>query len=144
MDSAVATAPALSLKGLKKAFGKQQVLHDLSLDLRPGEAFSLLGPSGCGKTTALRIIAGLESADAGEISFNGQQWLDARAGSALPPQRRNIGMVFQNYAIWPHMTVLQHVVYPLRAATMSAAERSARAREVIELVGLNGLEHAPA
>ena len=103
----------LSLEGLSKAFAEHRVIDDLSLDVHDGEFFTLLGPSGCGKTTTLRIVAGLERPDAGVVRFRGVTWEQGPSRPFVPPQRRNIGMVFQNYAIWPHMTVFENVAYPL-------------------------------
>jgi iron(III) transport system ATP-binding protein len=108
----------LSISGLSKRFGGRQqavAIDDLDLEVEPGEFLVLLGPSGCGKTTTLRCIAGLESADTGRISFGEQPVFDAAAKVNVPPNKRNIGMVFQSYALWPHMTVRKNIGYPLRA-----------------------------
>src|SRR5262249_44728592 len=88
----------------------------------------------------LRLIAGLETAEAGEITFRGRCWLDVAKKVFVPPQKRNIGMVFQNYAVWPHMTVLEHVIYPLRNTDLPKAARRDHARSIIRLVGLE--DHA--
>src|SRR5215216_792127 len=106
------------ITGLTKRFeGKPSTVavDDLSLAIEPGEFLVLLGPSGCGKTTTLRCIAGLETADKGMISFGDQRVFDRAAKVNLPPDKRSIGMVFQSYALWPHMTVRKNIAYPLRA-----------------------------
>jgi ABC-type Fe3+/spermidine/putrescine transport system ATPase subunit len=138
--------PDLSLRvaGLEKSFDDNHVVRNLSLEIRTGEIFTLLGASGCGKSTTLRIIAGLETADAGVVEFNGRQWVDVRKGLFVPPQRRGIGMVFQNYAIWPHMTVFQHVAYPLRILRMEKQKIVRRVEEILNIVGLGGLQDRPA
>src|SRR5262245_29435504 len=136
--------PSTVLREIMKHFGGHPIIRDLSLELFEGEIFALLGRSGCGKTTILRILAGLETADAGKITFRTKTWLDVEAGVAIPPQKRNIGMVFQSYAIWPHMTVMQHVMYPLKRSSMDQSARRDRPRAVIRLVGLDEYEHASA
>src|SRR5207253_960855 len=117
---------------------------DLSLEIREGEVFTLLGPSGCGKTTTLRIVAGLESPDAGALFFGDQVVIDTRRGIFVPAFRRNVGMVFQSYAIWPHMTVEENVGYPLRLRRVGRSESRDRVNKVLELVGLEGLNERPA
>ena len=102
------TAPAaISIDRLCKRFGSTVALDAVSLDIRPGELFFLLGPSGCGKTTLLRILAGLEKADSGRILF------DDRDIAELPPHERGAPMVFQNYALWPHLSVAENVAFGL-------------------------------
>ena len=88
----------------------------IDFEVGPGEVVTLLGPSGCGKTTTLRCVAGLERADAGRIAIGDRTVVDVAAGVFVPPHRRNLGMVFQSYAIWPHMTVFENVAYALKAA----------------------------
>jgi spermidine/putrescine ABC transporter ATP-binding subunit len=105
----------------------------VSLDVRDGELFTLLGPSGCGKTTLLRLIAGFHRPDAGRILFG------ERDVTGLPPHARNIGMVFQNYALWPHMTVFQNIAYGLRLRRLGRAEVEARVQEGLRTVNLTGL-----
>jgi ABC-type Fe3+/spermidine/putrescine transport system ATPase subunit len=107
---------------------------DVSLEVRAGELFTLLGPSGCGKTTTLRLIAGLETATSGRIVFDGQDF------TRLPPFRRHLGMVFQSYALYPHMCIFENVAYGLRARRAPEAEVRRRVGEVLDLVGLSGLE----
>jgi ABC-type Fe3+/spermidine/putrescine transport system ATPase subunit len=117
-----------------KRFGAATAVDHADLIVEDGELFTLLGPSGCGKTTLLRLLAGFVEADAGEIRFGD------RVVSGLPPYARNIGMVFQNYALWPHMTVAENVSYGLRIRKIPAAEVRARLDEGLRKVNLTGLE----
>ncbi|WP_207786365.1 ABC transporter ATP-binding protein [Micromonospora globispora] len=135
----------LELRGLTKRFGETFAVEGVSLDVQPGEVFTLLGPSGCGKSTTLRLIAGLEHPDGGEIRLRNQ--LIASARSMVPPDRRGLGMVFQSYAIWPHMTVAENVAFPLkvrRSTRPSRAEIRRRVSEALDMVGLSGLEERPS
>lgn len=126
------------LKQLRRKFGSTVALDGLDLDIAPGEMVALLGPSGCGKTTALRIIAGFESADGGELLMDGQDV------TRVPANRRDIGMVFQSYSLFPNMTAAENIAYGLRVRGRAAAQRKARAGELLELVGLPGREdHYP-
>ena len=111
-----------------------RVLDNLDLDVRQGEMLVLLGPSGCGKTTLLRCISGLNDADQGAITLTGKTVLDAERGIFLPPEKRGVGMVFQNYALWPHMTVAANVEFPLRARGQKSAIAGGRVREVLDIV----------
>ncbi|MDR1163610.1 MAG: ABC transporter ATP-binding protein [Candidatus Accumulibacter sp.] len=123
---------------VSKRYAEKSVLESLSLEVRDGECFTLLGPSGCGKTVLLRLIAGFESPDSGTISIGGEPVADAATGQRLPPDQRGLGMVFQDYAVWPHMSVYENVAYPLKLAGSPALrERTMRA---IGLVGLDKLE----
>ena len=131
-----------ALLGLGKAFGGRAAVRDVSLEVSEGEFVVILGPSGCGKTTTLRMIAGLERPDAGTIAIDGQ--VVSGPGRFVRPEHRAIGMVFQSYAIWPHMTVFENVAYPLRVRRVSVAERRSRAGRMLDLVGLNGMENRPA
>ena len=128
----IARGAAVSISHLHHAFtlGKQTVpvLENISLQLRPGESVALLGPSGCGKSTLLRLLAGLSVPASGEIRFGDR--LVARAGWGLPPEQRDIGMVFQDYALWPHMSVAQNVAFPLRMRGVSRSERERRESSV--------------
>ena len=130
----------LSVSGLVKRFGKSVAVDKISFELRKGEVLTLLGPSGCGKTTTLRLVAGLETPDEGEIFLEGQPIASEEKRSFLPPEKRNMGMVFQSYAIWPHLTVFENVAFPLRVRREPAEVIQKRVREVLELVGLSGLE----
>jgi ABC-type Fe3+/spermidine/putrescine transport system ATPase subunit len=136
--------PFLVLSHLSKRFGEVAAVADLSLDIARGEAVTLLGPSGCGKTTTLRMIAGLESPDAGAIRLNGKPLVSVEDGINLPPERRGMGMVFQSYAIWPHMTVAGNVAFPLRVRRAPASEIRARVAKALAMVGLAGYEDRPA
>jgi iron(III) transport system ATP-binding protein len=128
----------LSIRNLSKIFrGKHdpvQALDDVSLDIREGELFTLLGPSGCGKTTTLRCIAGFEKPSAGKIDFLGRDF------TSIPPFRRNIGMVFQSYALFPHMSIFENVAYGLRIRKLSRREIENRVNRIIQLVGLEATQ----
>jgi len=137
-------AAFVRLHRLSKSFGPVAAVDNLSFEVAKGEALTLLGPSGCGKTTTLRMIAGLEMPDAGEISFDGVPVLSVEAGINVPPERRKIGMVFQSYAIWPHMTVAQNVAFPLKVRRVPASECQRRVRDALAMIGLGGLEDRPA
>jgi iron(III) transport system ATP-binding protein len=104
----------LRIEGLVKSYDSARAVDGVTFDVGPGEFLSLLGPSGCGKTTTLRCIAGFERPDAGRIYFEDEPLTDLERGIFVPPNRRNFGMVFQSYAVWPHMTVLDNVGYPLK------------------------------
>lgn len=123
----------VSFKQITKRFGAVVALENVSLDVNSGELLALVGPSGCGKTTLLRLIAGLEDPDAGDMLFDGGSVL------AVPPEKRRVGLVFQNYALFPHMDVWRNVAYGLKFAGAGAAS-SARVLELLQLVGLEGLE----
>jgi putative spermidine/putrescine transport system ATP-binding protein len=136
--SAAAAAPArggveIRLEDLTRRYGAVTALDGLGLTLAPGELVALLGPSGCGKTTALRLVAGLEDADGGRVVIGG------RDVTGLPANRRDVGMVFQAYSLFPHMTARQNVAFGLRLRGVGGAERGRRAGEVLDLVGLAGL-----
>jgi putative spermidine/putrescine transport system ATP-binding protein len=120
----------VALHDLSRSFGAVRALHGLSLDIAPGELVALLGPSGCGKTTALRILAGFEYADTGTVSVDGQEI------SRVPAAKRDMGMVFQSYSLFPNMTALDNVGFGLRMRKLRAAERNRRAGELLDLVGL--------
>ncbi|HVJ35799.1 MAG TPA: ABC transporter ATP-binding protein [Terriglobia bacterium] len=120
---------------LGKSFGQHQALSHINLVAGSGEFIALLGPSGCGKTTLLRLLAGFERPDHGSIELG--EILVAGRGIYLPPEKRNIGMVFQSYALWPHMTVAENVGFALSVRGMPGAERRKRVAEALELVGLS-------
>lgn len=123
----------LNIRNLKKSFGANTVVHDFSLAVEKGEFVSFLGPSGCGKTTVLRMIAGFETPDQGVIDINGKDVVD------LKPNKRNIGMVFQAYALFPNMTVAQNVAFGLRVSGKPKAEIDATVKEMLELIRLEHL-----
>ena len=131
---------SVGIAGLAKAYGGKQVHRDLSLELADGECFTLLGPSGCGKTVLLRLIAGFEQPDAGTIAIGGDVVADASRRLAVPTDKRGIGMVFQDYAVWPHLSVFDNVAYPLKIGRVPGQERDQRTRAAIAQVGLAGLE----
>ncbi len=131
-------AAVLEVQDLAHRYGDKPVLDGIRFSLSQGEIGCLLGPSGCGKTTVLRLIAGFESPNAGEIRLAGQ--VVSRPGYALAPERRAIGMVFQDYALFPHLTVAQNIGFGL--ARLDRAARAGRVREMLETVGLSGREHA--
>jgi iron(III) transport system ATP-binding protein len=121
---------------LYKHFGAETAVSDFSLSVDKGEFVTLLGPSGCGKTTTLRCIAGLERPDGGEVRIGGDVVASAETGVFLDPENRNIGMVFQSYAVWPHMTVFDNVAYGLRVRREGRAEIRRKTMATLELVGL--------
>jgi iron(III) transport system ATP-binding protein len=131
----------IGIRGLSKSYGGDAGLAavaDLSLDIDDGQFVTLLGPSGCGKTTTLRLIAGFIAPDAGTIHADGR--LLSSAGQVVPPEERGMGMVFQNYAVWPHRTVFENVVFGLRLRRVAAAEARERVKRTLALVNLTGLE----
>jgi len=126
----------LSLAHVIKVFGEHRALDDVTLDVADGELMAILGPSGCGKTTLLRQVAGFDTLDAGEITIG--DTLVSSADRHVPPERRRIGIVFQSYALWPHMTVAENVAYGLTVAGVREPERTARVDAALELVELRG------
>ena len=140
---------ALEVHGLEKFYAdggvRVKAVDDISFLVESGAFYTLLGPSGCGKTTTLRCVAGLERPDGGSIAINGQLVSDSDGGF-VPPHKRDIGMVFQSYAIWPHMTVFENVAYPLRVGKnhFSRTEVRRLVEEVLATVQLAGYEDRPA
>ncbi len=127
---------SLEVRSLSQQYGSVQALRELTLQVEDGEILAVLGPSGSGKTTLLELLAGLTTPSAGEIRMGGRTL--SRPGYTLAPEQRNIGFVFQDFALWPHMTVSQTVAFPLRMRRMPAPERAARIAEVLSLVHLEG------
>jgi iron(III) transport system ATP-binding protein len=127
---------AIGIRGLSKRYGHVAAVDGIDLEVNEGEFVSLLGPSGCGKTTILRCVAGLERPDEGEIRIGERVVVDSGRGVFVPPHKRGIGMVFQSYALWPHMTVFGNVAYPLRAQRRARAEVAARVGDALRIVGL--------
>ena len=123
----------ISLKNLKKSFGKTEVIHDLSIDVKDGELIVIVGPSGCGKSTLLRMVAGLEDANQGDITIDGKKV------NELEPMERNIAMVFQNYALYPHMSVFDNMAYGLKIAKVSKEEINSRVQKAAEILELHEL-----
>ena len=126
--------PIIQIRNVSKRFGKVTAVDNISLDIRAGEFFVLLGPSGCGKTTLLRMIAGFELPTEGQILIDGQDM------SLVPPNKRPVNMVFQSYAVFPHMNVTDNVGYGLRISGVSKGEIRDRVAEALELVKLGGFE----
>jgi putative spermidine/putrescine transport system ATP-binding protein len=136
MSAAADPGPLLEVEGLVKTYGDRRAVDTLTFSVNEGEFFTLLGPSGCGKTTTLMAIAGLQAIDHGVIRVNGQEI------SKQPPERRGMGVVFQSYALFPHMSVLQNVMYPLARRGVPRGEAGDRARAALELVRLVGHDSA--
>ena len=141
--------PVISIRGLKKTFpsshGAVQAVKNIDLDVAENEFVVLLGPSGCGKTTTLRCVAGLERPDGGSIEIAGEVVNSFESGRFVPPERRNIGMVFQSYAVWPHLNVYQNVALPLTDGRLRLPKNQIRERvmESLGLVRMDGLENRP-
>jgi iron(III) transport system ATP-binding protein len=125
------SAVAIDIKGVNLSYGATHVLKGIDLSIRPGELFAFLGPSGCGKTTLLRLIAGFAQAQTGQVLLDGQDV------AALPPWKRDVGMVFQSYALWPHMTVTENIVYGLRLRKM---DRDTIAKKLAAILATTKLE----
>ena len=141
----VSPAPAMRLVGLSKTYdgSDSPAVDHLTLDVNDGEVVTLLGPSGCGKTTTLRIVAGLEIADTGTVHFGTRTIVDTDQRICLTPEKRRVGMVFQSYAIWPHMTVEQNVAFPLKAQKVPRKEVAGLVEKALDLVGMNGFQKRP-
>ena len=137
-------ATLLRLSGVTRVFGREIAVNRIDLEIRRGEVFALLGPSGCGKSTTLRMIAGLEPLDEGSITMDGRLLADARRRWSLPPERRDLGIVFQSYAVWPHMTVAENVAFPLKMRRIPRSQRQERVDKVLQLTGLDLLADKPA
>jgi ABC-type Fe3+/spermidine/putrescine transport system ATPase subunit len=129
----------IRLRGLSRSYGETVVLDSLNLDVPAGCLFTLLGPSGCGKSTTLNLVAGLDRPTAGEIWIGGEQVYSKRGNLVRPPEARGLGMVFQSYALWPHMTILQNVAFGLRRRGLRKKDWAARAMEALDLVQLSSL-----
>jgi iron(III) transport system ATP-binding protein len=141
---------AVKIEGLTKNFATDdsevQAVHSVSFEIPEGAFFTLLGPSGCGKSTTLRCVAGLEYPDDGEVYIGNDLVVSTLQNVFVPPYQRDIGMVFQSYAIWPHMSVFENVVFPLTQMRVKVPKRAMRDKvlRVLELVHLNGLENRPS
>ncbi|MDA0785581.1 MAG: ATP-binding cassette domain-containing protein [Proteobacteria bacterium] len=132
---------SLDIRNVSKAFGAEIVLRDISINVTPGSVVTMLGPSGCGKTTLLRIIAGLERADTGKTTAPHTEFFDSEAGRFTPPQDRRLGYVFQDYGLWPHMTIFDNVAFPLEMQRTPKDEIRRRVFAALEHVHLEA--HAP-
>jgi iron(III) transport system ATP-binding protein len=130
----------IEVSNLCKTYGGTRALTQVDVTIAEGEMLVLLGPSGCGKTTTMRCVAGLEVPLSGRIAIKGRVVYDSAAGINVPANQRHVGMVFQSYAIWPHMTVFQNVAFPLDMASVGRTEINRRVGDILKLVGLTGLE----
>ncbi len=128
------------LKNVWKSYGKKEVVRDFSMTIKDGECFTFLGPSGCGKTVILRMIAGFERPDRGEIYIGDRLVASGERHYAMPPETRDIGVVFQDYAVWPHKTVFQNVAYPLQLKRINKEEITQRTNKAVSQVGLKNYE----
>jgi iron(III) transport system ATP-binding protein len=133
------SVPDLVVRNLSKSYSGARVLHEVSFEIADGELFTLLGPSGCGKTTTLLAIAGFVRPDSGAIACGATTFFDADAGTDLATERRGLGMVFQSYAVWPHMTVAQNVTFALKLRRLERARIAEKVAETLELVELTDL-----
>ena len=131
----------ISLKGITKRYGKFAAVDNINLDVKAGEFLTLLGPSGCGKTTTLRMIAGLEEPTSGELSSGDRVLYSKEKGIYIPPEMRNLGFMFQSYALWPHMNVKKNITLGLESKRLPAAEIQSRLDDVLEKVQLVGYEN---
>lgn len=131
----------IRLENVHKSYGKHQVHAGLNLTIANGECFTLLGPSGCGKTVLMRMLAGFEMPDKGRIYIGDQLVSDGESRTAVPPNLRGLGVVFQDYAVWPHMTVFDNIAYPLKIAKETPARIKERVMHTVSLVNLGGLEN---
>lgn len=122
----------IELKKISKFYGKKQVLNEICLTVESGEFLSFLGPSGCGKTTTLRLIAGLETPESGQILIDGQCVADGGSQTFVPPGRRGLNMVFQSYALWPHMTAAENIAFGLQANRVTKKEARQRTQEALD------------
>jgi iron(III) transport system ATP-binding protein len=137
MTQSVDKEDYLVVKDLVKIFGTNTIVNHVNFSIKKGEMITLLGPSGCGKTTTLRCIAGLEALNDGEIFIHGDLVSSPAKGFSLPPEKRVIGMVFQSYAVWPHMTVWGNVAYPLQVRRHPKSEINTKVENILKLVGLS-------
>ena len=130
----------IKVEGVCKGYGEHQVLQNLDLAIKKGECFTLLGPSGCGKTVLIRLIAGHEVPDKGRICIDNTAVADSATGEYIPPERRGLGIVFQDYAVWPHMTVYENIAYPLKMEKRPKEEINKLVMNMVDIVGMKGLD----
>ena len=133
--------PDIKFMNVTKQFGSVIAVNDLDLNIPDGGFVTLLGPSGCGKTTTLRMIAGLEIPTYGEIRFGDEVLSDSASGKTIPPEKRGMGLVFQSYALWPHMTVAQNILFGLQMQRKPRSFQKDRLQELTQLLHINGLEN---
>src|SRR6266540_1352758 len=126
--------PEIHVEGLVKEFGHQRALDQVGFSVREGELFTLLGPSGCGKSTTLMSLAGFQRPEAGTIAVGNETFFDPSRRLNVAPERRNLGIVFQSYAVWPHMTVFENLAFPLRVRKVAKPEIRTRVGDVLDLV----------
>ena len=141
-DTHASETSSVSVTGLSKAYGPEgtlRALDDFTLEFPAGQCTVLLGPSGCGKTTVLRLIAGLITPDSGRIAIGATTAFDAASGVYDPPEKRRLGMVFQSYALWPHLSVAENIGYPLAAIGMPKAKIRSKVEAMLDWVGLSGM-----
>lgn len=131
----------LTLRSITKSYGNQNIISDLSLEVHSNEFVSLLGPSGCGKTTLIRMIAGLETPTQGIIEIGGEVVFNSQSKLNVAPEKRNLGMVFQSYALWPHLSVFENIAFPLRCQKLKLGDIQAKVKTVLEQVQLSGMEN---
>ncbi len=130
----------VSFEHIGKSYGDVRVIKDFDLKIKDGDFVSFLGPSGCGKTTCLRMVAGLETNSEGRLLIGDTVVNDPAQNINLAPEKRQVGMVFQSYAVWPHMNVFENVAYPLRVAKVAVSEVNDRVAAILKVVELSGLE----
>ncbi|WP_155059240.1 ABC transporter ATP-binding protein [Streptomyces blattellae] len=133
--------PEVTVKNLAKTFGDNSVLRDVTFTIKDGEFFTLLGASGCGKSTTLNCVAGLEQPTEGSITVGGRPFVDTSAGVFLPPEERNLGMVFQSYALWPHMTIAKNLALPLTIRKVPKEKQKTLIHDALDKVGLTELKN---
>jgi iron(III) transport system ATP-binding protein len=132
--------PEIHVESLVKEFGDQRALDHVGFEVADGELFTLLGPSGCGKSTTLMSIAGFQQPEEGRIAVGDETFFDAARRIAVPAERRNLGIVFQSYAVWPHMTVFENLAFPLKVRKLKRAQIRSRVQEVLALVEMSEYE----
>ena len=132
--------PIIELRSIKKSYGSNTIINDFNLTINNGEFVTILGPSGCGKTVLLRLLAGFDVPDSGLILIDDVVVADPATNTDVPPDQRGLGVVFQDYAVWPHMTVFDNIAYPLKLKNIEKQALHKQVMEVVELVNLTGLE----
>lgn len=130
----------VTFENIKKNYGEVEIIKDFNLHIEDGQFVSFLGPSGCGKTTCLRMVSGLEKCSGGILKIDNEIVSHNEASIFTPPEKRHVGMVFQSYAVWPHMNVFNNVAYPLKVAKISKSEIKNRVDEILSIVEMSGYE----